>query len=192
MAKESNIVQYINDTLKTEQFGASKFSKGTFNGIAELVKSSETGETKPATIANNGECTYIGINDAHPFQIYHRTLSASFELVDSDFGDFKVRRQTDNMTMVIIADRERTEVTKEQIISAVSIGFPLELPATNKSALSLLQCNMTPETFLTDYNDVWSREFSITQSLLKPQTIMVALDYSITTDVVESCIEICA
>lgn len=191
MAKESNIVSFINDTLTTKQFGASKFQRGTFNGIAELVKSSESGETKPVTVANNGESTYIGINDAYPFQIYHRLLSATFELVDSDFGDYKVRRQTDNMTMVVIADRERLQVTKEQIISAISIGFPLEMDATNKSALSLLTCNITPSNFLTDYNEVYAREFNITATQLKPQTIMIALEYSITTDVVESCIEIC-
>lgn len=192
MAKESNIVSYINTTLETEQFGASKFSKGQFNGIAELVKSNENGETQPGTIANNGEVTKVTIDDANPFQLYHRLLSASFELVDSDFGDYKVRRQTANMTMVIMCDRERVQVTKEQIISAVSIGFPLELPATNKTTLSLLACNMTPGTFTTDFNEVYTREFNIVPQLLKPQTIMVALDYTITTDVVESCIEICA
>jgi len=192
MAKESNIVTYINDKLIAEQFGSVKFKKGQFSGIAELVKTNEGGETQPVIVANNGKSTRIGINDIYPFQIYHRTLSASFELVSADFGDFRVRKESTSMTLVVIADRERLEVTKEQIKTALALGFPLEMDATNKTALSLLTCNITPSSFIMDFNEVYSREFNLANYKIKPQTILIALDYTIETEVNESCIEICA
>jgi len=191
MAKELNIVSYINDVLKLQQFKGAKFNKGSYQLIAELVKTSDTGETQPVIIADNGKSTRVGVNDIYPFQLYHRTLSASFELVDVDFGDYKVRKETNNMTLVCIADRERLGVTKEQLKSALSIGFPLELDATNKSALSLLSCKITPQNFTLDYNEVYLREFNVVNYKLKPQTILIALDYIIETEVTENCIQLC-
>ena len=191
MAKESNIVTIINNTLITSQFSASKFAKGSFKGIAELVKINDKGETMPVIVANNGETTKCGINDVEPFQIYHRTLGASFELVENNFA-YREKMQTTQMTLVCIADRERLQVTKEQIITALSLGFLNELDATNKTALSLLTCNITPGSFTTDAIEVYDREFAIESKWLKPQTIMIALDYTIETTVNESCIEICA
>lgn len=193
MAKESEIVGYINTALSSGQFQASKFSKGSFNNIGELVKINEQGEFIPCIVDINGETTKLSIDDVKPFQLYHRVLSASFNADESDdFGDYAVRKQTMNMTMVIIADRERLQVTKEQLITAVSLGFPLELTATQKTALNIQQCNIIPNDFITDYNDVYSREYNISDYLLKPQTIMIALNYDLETESFESCVEICA
>ena len=192
MAKESNIVTIINNTLISEQFSASKFKKGNFKAIVELVKTNKEGETFPGVVANNGEITRCGLNDIIPFQIYHRVLGAQFELDEDGFGDFREKAQTTQMTLICIADRERLGVTKEQIVTALSMGFLSQLDATNRAALSLLTCNITAGSFTTDAVEVYNREFSIESKWLKPQTVMVALDYIIETTVNESCIEICA
>jgi hypothetical protein len=116
MSKFADIVSFINTTLKSEQFGSARFQKGTFNdSIAELVKVSEDGQTMPCVVSNTGTTTKLTIDDVKPWQLYHRMLGSSYELVENDFG-FRTRRTTANMTMVVIGDRERLSLTKEDII----------------------------------------------------------------------------
>ncbi len=191
MSKFGDIISFINTTLKSEQFGSARFQKGTFNdSIAELVKVSDTGETMPCVVSNTGTTTKLTIDDTKPFQLYHRMLGSSYELVDDDFG-FRTRRTTANMTVVVIGDRERLSLTKDDIILGLSLGMPLEIPNTNKTALSIEACNITPQAYLTEFVEVYDREYNIEQKLLKPQTIMVALDYTITMDIKQGCVTIC-
>lgn len=191
MSKFGDIITFINTTLKTEQFSSSRFQKGTFNdSIAELVKSSDDGETMPCVISNTGTTTKLVIDDTKTMQVYHRMMGSNYELVENDFG-FRTRRSIANMSLVFIGDRERLQVTKEDIILGLNNGMPLEMPKTNRVALSIESCNITPQTYITDFNEVYEREFNIQQKLLKPQTIMIALDYEITMDIMDGCVLIC-
>ena len=192
MSKFGDIVTFINTTLKSTQFGSSRFQKGTFNdSIAELVKVTTEGETIPSIVANDGQATKVVIDDVEVFQVYHRLLGSSYELVGDDFGNYRTRRTIAQMTLVVIANRDRLKLDKEDIILGLSLGMPLELPNIDKTALLIEACNITPNTYLTGPTEAYDREYNITEKLLKPQTMMIALDYTITMDVKEGCVTMC-
>ena len=189
MAKLSEITSFINDELRREQFGSKRF-QGRWSGIAELITTSES-ETVPCLVANNGTTTKLGIDDTYSFEVYHRMIGGSFESGD-DFGDLRNRKETHEMVMIVMGDRDRLELTNEQIISGLAMGFPMVLPLANRQALILKHCEFQIDGFDRDRREIWNREFNTKKISLKPNTLLVSLRYSVITEVYESCIEVCS
>lgn len=191
MAKEHEIVAYINTVLKATQFSASRFQKGRFSAIAELVKTEE-GELKPGTCNNYGEVTYVGIDDTYPFQIYHRVIQPNLaENVEYEFGDRKALRETTNMLMVVIGDRARLQLTAEDIKTGIAASLPLELPTTELNTLGLQQVNILPGSFNWNRFDVYRAEFNIQDSFFNTNTIIFSLSYQIETTYDQACFTLC-
>lgn len=187
--KEAEIVAQINTDLKGGQFDSKKFQKGRFSGIAELVGRKE--ETVPAIIDNNGNETILVINDIYPFEVYHRHTGSNVQEVEGNFGDLVYRQETAQMLMVIIGDRKRLKMTKEEIITGILLGMPLEFGSTFLNTNSLDNANITPGDFNLSKVDAWNGEYNTEKVKLKPETIFFTLTYTIETRAKVDCIEIC-
>jgi len=194
MAKLLEIVQEINVQLKTDQFADKRFQKGTFSDIAELIekKDGDLIQTFPAEIDNEGNATKLMIDDSKAFQLYHRHVGASFDEIETEnqMGDRVFRQVTDNMLMVILADRNQIKLTKEEIITGVQLGMPLELGKTFRDTNSLDSVEITPGTFELDRKAIWESEFT-SVIFLKPNYIVMRFSYDVTTIVKQGCISIC-
>ena len=187
--KEAEIVTQINTDLKSGQFDSKKFQKGRFSGIAELV--GRKTETVPAIIDNNGNETVLVINDIYPFEVYHRHTGSNVQEVEGNFGDLVYRQETAQMLMVVIGDRKRLKMTKEEIISGILLGMPLELGSAFLTANSLDNVNIIPGDFNLSKEDAWNAEYSTETVKLKPETIFFTLSYNIETRAKIDCIDIC-
>lgn len=190
MPKLAEIVTLVDDALKASQFGTKRFQKGRWSGIAELIRTSED-ETIPCSVDNNGDAVKLGLDDTYPFEVYHRMLDGDFERSEDDFGSNAVRRETTDMVIIMMGDRNRLELTNEQIISGLALGFPFSLTATEVSALSLQSADFTIQGFDRDREFVWAREFKTKKAVLKTNTLLVSLRYQVVTEVFENCIGIC-
>ena len=187
--KEAEIVAQINTDLKGGQFDSKKFQKGRFSGIAELVGRKE--ETVPAIIDNNGNETILVINDIYPFEVYHRHTGSTVQEVEENFGDLVYRQETAQMIMVVIGDRKRLKMTKEEIITGILLGMPLELGSTFLNTNSLDNANIIPGDFNLSKVDAWNGEYNTELVKLKPETIFFTLTYNIETRAKVDCIDIC-
>lgn len=194
MAKLLEIVQEINILLKTEQFADKRFQKGVFSDIAELIerKDGDIVQTFPAIVDNEGIITKLMIDDSKAFQLYHRHVGTSFDEIETedDFGDRVSRQVTDNMLMVILADRNQIKLTKEEIITGVQLGMPLELGKTFRDTNSLESVEITPGVFELDRKAIWESEFT-SVVFLKPNYIVMRFPYDVTTIAKKGCIMIC-
>ncbi len=195
MAKELEIVTQINTDLKSVQFAAKRFQKGRFSEIAELIikKDDDQRQTVPAIIDNDGTETILIIDDAFPFELYHRHIGSVVAPVDEEFqfGDRVLRQETAQMIMVVIADRKRIELTKEEIITGIMLGMPLELGSTFLNTNSLDNATIIPGDFNLNKEDAWNTEYNTSDVLLKPETIFFTMDYTIETRAKFNCITIC-
>ncbi len=192
MAKLHQIVTQINTNLTQGQFSSKRFQKGRVSGIAELIVSvdNDQRQTIPVIVDNNGDTTKLTIDDRFPFQLYHRHLSSTMTEVDDDFGDRQVREETASMLLVIMGDRERLKLNKEDIITGISLGMPEELGQAFLTTNSLVSVNIIQGEFNLNKEDVWTSEFN-TEVMIKPADIFFSLNYSILTRTWTTCIEIC-
>lgn len=190
MAKEHQIVSYINTQLRSGSFSSSRFQKGRFDGIAELLQTEE-GETKPGIIDNYGDAQYVGIDDTNQFQIYHRVITPAAEWnSESDFGDLKNITETTDMLMVVMGDRIRLQLTAEDIKTGIVASLPLDL-YSELTNLGLKTADIIPGEFNWDKNEVYRNEFNIEENLLKPNTIIFSFSYQIITTLDQSCFQLC-
>lgn len=190
MAKLAEIVDLVNTELQRTQFGAKRFQKGRWNGITELVTTSEN-ETVPCVVDNNGDTTKLGMDDTYSFEVYHRMLAANFEVGEDDFGASRNRREISDMVIVMMGDRDRLELTNEQIISGLALGFPVILPKDEVLALSIQSAEFLFQGFDRDREAVWTREFKTETRSLKPNTLLVSFRYQVITEVYENCLSLC-
>lgn len=191
MAKEHEIVSYINTELDRLQFGSKRFQKGSMDGIAELITTGEK-ETKPGVIDNYGDVTYVGIDDTKPFQIYHRIIQPDAEWnIEEDFGSSRNLRETTSMLMVVIGDRNRLQLTAEDIKTGIAAALPLELPKSQLTTLGLKSANIIPGSFNWDRQAVYSSEFNLNETILNTNTIMFSLSYQIETVYDQTCFTLC-
>jgi hypothetical protein len=192
MAKENEIVDEINSRLQSRVFASKRFQKGSFDGIAELVKTEEEGDTMPGIIAEDGEVSYLGIDDTKPFQVYHRLLSSTPEYDSTgDFGEPKGLKITANMLMVVVGDRFRLQLTREDIMAGIAAGMPLEISQTLLNTLNIKSCNIVPGQFNTDRETVYREEYHTKEYLLKTNSIMFSFSYQIVTYIDQTCFELC-
>lgn len=194
MAKEKEIVDYINTTMRAGQLASKRFQKGNFYSIAELVKKNAEGETMPSIIPQDGgNVTEISPSDIPPIIVYHRLLDISTEYdTENDFGDPDAIKQTASMICVVMADRYQIQLTKEELIAGVGLGFPLEeVPASLLTSTGLQDAAILPGNFNLDRDAVYQQEFNIATMELPINYILFSYEYSIQTEVLRSCFELC-
>ena len=194
MAKLHQIISQINTDLTQAggQFDSKKFQKGRFSGIAELITKvdKDQRQTFPAIVDNSGDTTKLMMDDSYPFELYHRHLSSTVTEVEEDFGDRVLREETANMLMIVMGDRQRLKLTKEDIITGINLGMPVELGQTFLTANSLVGVNIIQGDFNLNKEEVWNSEFN-TEVGIKPNSILFSLNYSVVIKTWTTCIEIC-
>jgi len=196
MAKEAQIVTQINADLITNQFSSKKFQKGRFSGIAELItkKDGNQRQSVPVVINNAGDVTNLVIDDKYPFELYHRHIGSTVDPVDDSeqYGDRVIRQETAQMLLVVMGNRRRLDLTREELITGIMLGMPLELGSTFLTTNSLDNANIIPGDFNLDGEEAWNTEYNTTDVMLKPETIFFTMTYGIESRVKVGCIDVCA
>jgi hypothetical protein len=191
MSKLDTIVTEINTSLKAGVFGSNRFQRGKMFGIAEKFKISET-ETIPCIMNDSGEDTAkVSIDDTYPFQLYHRILSIDAEYAEEDYGDSIEVIETANMKLVVIGNRSVLRLKKEDIVSGIISALPSGVGKAVLSSLNISECDIDYGEFTTEPQEVYDDEYNIEEYLLKPETIMVAMPYTIVTKYRKGCFDFC-
>ena len=67
--------------------------------------------------ANNGDTVKLGMDDTYPFEVYHRMLDGDFQPTEQEYGSLVGREETSDMVIIMMGDRNRLELSNDQIIS---------------------------------------------------------------------------
>lgn len=186
------IVDLINLGL-TENLKTKGFTKGRFEGIAELLQREEDNGkvTIPAIVDNNGHCEWVGVDDNMPFRLYHRILTLTNE-DDGQMGDNIICQETANMMMVIYGNRKAFQVRPEQISSMINAYFLKTITTAQKTSYNLLTVDIQVSTTNLDSVSVFNQEFSGDVKFnLAPERFLIAIPYTIKSTYEKSCFEVC-
>jgi len=187
--KQAEIATFINATLTEGILSTSRFQKGLYSSIAELVpKSDEDDTTVPMIVSNTGQGEEVTVNDIYPIQIYHRIedvgIGTDFE---EGFGDNELKTETSDMIMIIIGDRLKLQLTKEDVITAIATAFPgvwtptVDYITQTNIVMGSIDLN-TPEVYNGEYNSI---------SELPPNYFMCSISYQIVSKINQNCLELC-
>jgi len=186
---QAEIATFINTTLTADLLSTSRFQKGQYNSVAELIpKSDEDETTVPMVVSDTGQGTEVTVNDIYPIQIYHRIddveIDSNFE---EGFGNNELKTETSDMLMIIIGDRLKLQLNKEDVITAIATAFPgVWTPTVNyitqtNIVMGAIDLN-TPEVYNGEYNSI---------SELPPNYFMCSIAYQIVSKINKNCIELC-
>lgn len=187
----SSFVNIINLALAANVFTAGKYAKGIYYLIAELATHGEDG-TIPMVIPDGGNSTPVIVDDNYPIQIYHRHISSSYADSPDSFGSGSNEViETANMKMILIADRERLEHTKSELVDGCVYGFPDNFTDANTTAYDYVSyVKATVNSANLDSSGVYSEEYGI-DGELPPSYVMASIDYDLAISVNKNCYTLC-
>lgn len=187
------ITTIINTELQSTTLSDKRFDKGSFYSLARLIRRQEDGDrvTIPNIITNDGVCTPLTITDSKPFILYHRTLDLSYAKGDA-YGNNQLIQETAKMRAVAYGNRRILKVEPELLIAAIQAGFLQELSFTDRGTYRLQKCNINITDINIDSEKVYSEEYSgDVEYRLKPNEMMVYIDYTIISEYDKECVDIC-
>jgi hypothetical protein len=193
MPKLSQIITIINHQLETNVLNTSRFQGGKYYEIAETVKDGEI--YYPVIIDNDGECQNVVFDDNYPLQIYHKIMSLNYEVVPADnYGDeVQTIQETAQMSLVLITDRGKLQMTGEDLIALITVNIPGTLLQADLNYLNLYSALMFASgEAIIDNETVYNREYNLKEYLLKPNSIMYSLSYTIVTEFSKKCYSNCS
>lgn len=191
MAKENEIVTWINQgilaALKDKRFAGAQL-----HGITTLLaKENESGTPAyaPCLIDNEGEGTWVGVDDAAPLQLYHRHNGCLFRTeVKEQFGTLAVRTEISAMSLFVVAQRKQVRLAPEDLKSVIADGFPYEITQALRAQLKIYKGNITLLSADLNAQNVYQKEYRAANTILDPQVNMFELKYQIECTYSRECI----
>lgn len=192
----NEIVKEVNKSL---QSSLSVLGGVAVDGIADLVprikEDGKTIEWLPCMIDNDGEATYVGIDDNYCLQIYHRCFEESYskQKISKQYGDSNSNEQSKaNLSMVVMASRSRLRKNSfelNDIITPLIHIKPFEIKDSEGKRIS----NNVISIVKTNYKslEIFSRDYRNAEYFLKPETIFFEIVYTIESEFNRSCIQKC-
>lgn len=196
MAKISTISGIINTALKSEVFNTSRFQGGKFYEVADLVSEpiKDVIISRPCTVDNDGECTPIGLDDTYPFQIYHRIISLNNSpTITDNYGDGSTwYKQTAQMVLILSTDRGKIQMEAEDLVSLILVNMPSKIPQATLTSLGLYSVDIYASgEAIIDNEIVYNREFRNVEYLLKPNSVLYSISYTIEIVFSKNCLPPC-
>ena len=187
----SDFITDINDAIVLV-LDSNRFQRANIVGLAELVNNGEEG-TIPMVVGDDGSGTIVAVDDTYNLQIYHRHLSSTYtEEADESFGS-GVNEVTEvaKMKLVLIADRERIEQSKSDLVTHVAMGFPANFTDTDTGAytyVSMVRAVVTDSNL--DNAEVYSGEYGL-DGQLPANYVMASIDYDLYIEINKNCYDSC-
>lgn len=190
----------INSALRAGQFASRKFQTGVWHGLAHLLpkieihQEVETKTVQPAVVYNSGESTDVTYNDTYPITFYHRLYSPSIyeDDLNENYGDpGNFVKETADMVMVVIGDRNKLQVLQEDVGAAIWASIPREITQAQAAAFGLMSGLIIPGEVNNESEDVFNQEFKGVEYNLAPQNFMISVRYKIITVYSDSCFNLC-
>lgn len=141
-----------------------------------------------------GDNEYVGFDDTHSMNIYHRIISApETSDLNSGFGNKLMRRSVYNMRLVVFGNMRKINDTDKDINYTIAPNIASIIPnRINKAILDLIGVRagvVQIRDKIFDRVRVFEDEMQGVEYSLHPETLLFAIDYSVTLDYSSDCVE---
>lgn len=141
-----------------------------------------------------GDNEYVGFDDTHAMNIYHRVLSSTESSdLNSGFGTQLLRKSVYNMRLVVFGNMRKINDTDKDVNYTIAPNVVAIIPnKINKSILDLLGVKsgiVQTTAKIFDRPRVFGDEMTGVEYKLHPETLLFAIDYTITLTYQADCVE---
>lgn len=183
------IIEIINDSLKNS---FKDIPGAAFYGVSELIarkNSDGTATGVPGIISITGEIKYVGFDDKNPLIIYHRAATVSIqERPGSSYGDIRTDQvSTYTNAMFVYADRKSLCMDTTELFEFIQAAFPenAKLQPYKNIVIRIISANFNTQSILRS-------EYQDTSLKLRPERVLVQINYQIETTFRKQCVARCA
>ena len=160
----SDIINSIDDALKKRIDTINCLSDSQFFGLVEpIVRREDDDKWFPVVVDNQGEDTYVFVDDDFPMGIYHRLIGKSYSVQQGkSFGDNTAMLINVDMLLVCWCFRDKINTTVDVIESMIFASSPKDI---------------TPVQSNFDRNNVFLNEFKGIPFFLPEEVFLFSMRY---------------
>lgn len=161
-------------------------------GISELFpKKDKTGSSSvlPGISDSQGQIKYVGYDDKNPVILYHRLNSAQqIERPGSSYGDERTDQITTyNLSLYVYSDRGAICSNQPELLELIQTRFPdsLIISGYKTVVVRVQSVNFNTQSILRS-------EYQGTDARLRPERVLIQINYQIETTLRKKCALRCA
>jgi hypothetical protein len=188
------ITANINTAMQNGNFNTRKFQIAKYYNITDVVKTSTTEGDKlqPYVIDDSGNCINVVYDDKYNFQVFHVVDNITYKQADPNYGNpGQTMEETAEMILIFFGNRKKLMVRPEDIAAAICMDIPKELPLSFIQPLGMNSVVIETNIIETDPYIVWNNQWQGTTSFVKPETILLAVKYTIVSTYNKNCFKLC-
>lgn len=184
-----NIIEIINETLKTNAFNDIRFSGAKYFGLSSLY--SIENEVSPFVVDDYGQAIYCGYDNTTPLIIYHRTISAQNNLdrTKAVVNDKLLSRQY-TMNLIVTAQREKIQLTAEDVDLLIASAWKSNFTQQQLIDFNLRGCNLNYVSTNYSTSALLQREYTGKNIINEPSLILFEIRYTVELTFNNGCLEI--
>lgn len=184
-----DIINMIN-----QEFGKtfSAYQSIAIYGITELFTKTNKDNstyTLPGIPDSKGEIKYVGIDDKYSLIIYHRLgVATQVEQSVSSYGDERSNIITTyNNSLFVYGDRKINCASQSNLLELIQTSLPdtLSISGYKNILTKINNANFNTKA-------IFNSEYSGASSQLKPEKMLIQLNYQIETTASKNCLKRCA
>lgn len=184
MNRLQDIVSFIDTGLEAHYFDIK------FSGLCEHEL--KDGKTIPVFYKGYGDSEFVGFNDAHGLNIYHRLISNSqVDDMEDGFGNAPLNIESFNMVLVAFGSQRNIIDSNNNINYKVADEIKeLIISRLTKAQLTIIEglsSVINPTGANHDKKSVWVEELPEAEIKIKPETLLFSINYTIQLKFIGSC-----
>lgn len=188
----NEIINYINENIKTNVFQKDGLHNSLLLGVAESVaRSNTTNDTVP--IIFNDKELLVELTDKYNVILFHKINRSQIQITKDNYGsENNSLLKSYNVSLIVFFDRKKINLCKEDFELLVSAYLPSNITQQLIKNLNIQNCYIEP--LQTDYNGyaLLQREYKTSQFNLKPTHTMFEVQYKIDLKFNKNCLNKCS
>jgi hypothetical protein len=180
----------INDHLQMQLEKCSpNFIGAKYFLTAENVFRSDKNASWPNIYDEQGQGTYVGVDDINPMMIYHRCLAIGFSTnaARPGFGDREDRVGLFQMRMAVYGDRQRLHLTNDELGMLIYAN----MPAIFQNLPNFGNVVIRTQSIVPNNMQAFRNEYERIEYFLRPEHQLININYTIESKINLNCFNQC-
>lgn len=177
----------INSHLADRFSTCAPFAGSRLLGIADNVFRKEREGSFPVIYDENGEGTYVGVDDIEAMILYHRILNIAFAQDPASYGDKENQRATFTMRMAVYGDRKRLHMTGDEL----GMFIHTNMPGIIKNVPNFGTIIVRTTSIVPNNTQAFNNEYQRVPFFLKPEHMLINVNYTIESKIKKDCFNLC-